>query len=161
MLLPDIGFERDWVRAKIDSGVRFRLVLFALGDCSRVFTPTWDGLLSFIESECPACAEKARPHVDAMRQLSFAELVQLGNTVDKVPPEERDQVATFAAYAASEEDTLRHARAFLRHTIKCTPLFAGDGYTRTEAHELGAREYLAARCAVADLPGHRWVPLGK
>ena len=82
MLLPDIGFERDWVRAKIDSGVRFRLVLFALGDCSRVFTPTWDGLLSFIESECPACAAKARPHVDAMRQLSFAELVQLGNTVD-------------------------------------------------------------------------------
>jgi hypothetical protein len=163
-LLDYIGFEQGWAADKVASGVRFRLLLFALGDCGgseNIITPTWSGLMTFIGSQSQACAVKVAPHVAAMQQLPFSELVALGRTVDRVEPVEYALVCSFEAYAdASTPNTLRSARAFLRHTLKCTALFAGDGYTRTEALARGAKEVLVPRCAVADLPGHRWVNLG-
>jgi hypothetical protein len=96
-----------------------------------------------------------------MSALSFSDLVELGNAVESLPVEEYNTISSFSAYSDdSTEDTLRSARGFLRHTIKCTALFAGDGYTRTEAHARGAKEFLVPRCAVQDLPGHRWIELG-
>ena len=93
--------------------------------------------------------------------MVFSDLIGLGNTVESLPAEEYVTVSSFSAYASgSTEDTLRSARGFLRHTMKCTPLFAGDGYTRTETHARGAKEFIVPRCAVKDLPGHRWIELG-
>ena len=100
-----------------------------------------------------------RPHLLALKGCSFDELVRRGNAVDTLGCEEYARVNSFDAYARSGDDSARHARDFLRHTLKCTPLFAGDGYTRTEEGERGAREFLVTRCAVSELPGHQWVPL--
>jgi hypothetical protein len=76
-----------------------------------------------------------RPHLLALKACSFDELVRRGNAVDTLGCEEYARVNSFDAYARSGDASARHARdflSFLRHTLKCTPLFAGDGYTRTE-----------------------------
>lgn len=122
--------------------------------------PTWDNLLSFIRDISPGCADKLEPSIDPLKALSFAELVKLGNEVETLPQPEYERVNSFEAYAADGGESLCEARAFLRHTLKCTSLFTGDGYTTNEAGVKGAKEVLVRRCAIADLPGHRWIDIG-
>ena len=126
-LLELIGFDEQWVRKRIECGVEFRMVIFALADCGAFVRPTWRGILRFVEEQSPACGDKLRPHMDALQSGTFEEIVARGNEVEVLEPDEHAKVCSFEAYAAHGEDSLRHARAFLRMTVKCTALFAGDG----------------------------------
>ena len=46
-----------------------------------------------------------------------------------------------------------------RATLKCTPLYSGDGYATNERGERGVKEYLVKRAAVAELSEAQWVVL--
>jgi hypothetical protein len=160
-LLEMIGFEREWVQECIEDGTQFRMVIFALEDCGGLIVdPTWDGLLAFVRQQSEECAAKLEPHVNNLRSLPFPELVKLSEGIERLESEEYAKVCSFEAYAAHGDDSVRHARAFLRHALKCTSLFAGDGYTRSPEGEQGAKEFLVPRCRIADLPGHHWIPIG-
>ena len=80
--------------------------------------------------------------------------------MDHIPAEVYRRVTSFAKYAEEAcPDDLAHARAFLRATLKCTPLFSGDGYATNEKGERGVREFLARRSKISELPGAQWVVL--
>jgi len=144
-------------------------------------TPTWDGLLELVRdgglgfTANPTIAEFLEPHIDTFKELSargpegWAELQTIAARVDKVDRAVYAQLSSFEAFEAlvkdgdasmEEFDDIHKARGFLRHSLKCTSLFAGDGFTRTEAGEQGCEERLVRRCRIVDLPNHCWVPLG-
>eukprot|EP00747_Dinoflagellata_sp_TGD_P023842 gnl/TRDRNA2_/TRDRNA2_130117_c0_seq1.p1 gnl/TRDRNA2_/TRDRNA2_130117_c0~~gnl/TRDRNA2_/TRDRNA2_130117_c0_seq1.p1 ORF type:complete len:184 (-),score=26.55 gnl/TRDRNA2_/TRDRNA2_130117_c0_seq1:52-549(-) len=160
-----IGFEVEWVRGMIAEGNKFQAILFDVesvveGGGQGLISPTWDNLLDLVESESAAAAAKLRPHLPTLKETPYPDLVrQIGYDVEKVSPEEKAKVGTFQAYADHGDDSLGHARAFLRHTLKCTSLFAGDSYARTEAGEQGTKEYLVKRLPVSALPGAQIVEL--
>jgi len=165
-IMDFIGFEVEWVRGKIAEGNEFRAILFDVesvvqGGGQGLISPTWDNLLELVHSESAAAAAKLRPHLPALKQTPYPDLlVQIGYDVEKeMAPEEKAKVGTFEAYGEHGDDSLGHARAFLRHTLKCTALFAGDGYTRTDGGERGTREYLVKRLPVSALPGAQIVEL--
>ena len=107
-----------------------------------------------------AAAAKLRVHLPKLKVTPYADLIrQIGYDVEDMSPEEKAKVGTFEDYAQRGDDSLGHARAFLRHTFKCTALFAGDGYTRTDAGTRGTREYLVKRLPVSALPDAQIVEL--
>ena len=156
-----IGFEEEWVRRKLESGNTFKLVLFPASACGGMVSPTWDALMNLIERESAECAEKLRPHLQTIRSTPYSELTEkIGYDVNDLSAEQVDKVGTFEAYAAaSTPGDLGHARAFLRHTLKCTPLFRGDGFAYSDDGTRGVREYLVKRLPVEALPGAQWVIL--
>ena len=190
------GFEREWVQGKIDTGIQFRLVIFALQDAAaayaddgtvvKVYTPvnpTWDGLLELVRdgglglAATPTIADFLEPHIETFKELSAAgadgweKLQTIAARVSQIDDASvYAQLSSFDAFeaqllsgdASTAElfDNVHKARGFLRHTLKCTELFAGDGFTRTEKGTQGCQERLVRRCRIVDLPNHCWVPLG-
>lgn len=149
-----IGFQTDWAKddwlfRKLASGTRFWLVVFGEGNATPA---TWAGIMDLTRQQSPACAEKLAPHMEIMANMSIEELVELARRVDKVDAEYYATVGTFEGYAASDTDTLEHARAFLRHTLKCTTLYRGDGYAYDDQGVRGSEEVLMPRVKIGELP---------
>jgi hypothetical protein len=150
-----IGYQTDWAAdewlfSKLAEGTKFWLVVF--GQTEQATPATWDGLVALTRKLSPNCAEKLVPHVETMRKMPVDELTSLGKGVDSVPSEVYPSVSSFEDYAASEVDTLEHARAFLRHTLKCTTLYRGDGHAYDDQGIRGSVEVLVPRMTVAELP---------
>jgi len=149
-----IGFQTDytrdeWLFQKLDGGTRFYMVIFGADES---IPATWDGIMGFLRGHHPKCAGKLAPHVETMKTMSPPELVQLAAGVGDVPKAYYDTVSSFDAYVESQENTLQHARAFLRHTLKCTTLYRGDGYAYDDNGTRGTEEVLMARKKISELP---------
>eukprot|EP00051_Salpingoeca_urceolata_P021303 m.331723 g.331723 ORF g.331723 m.331723 type:complete len:241 (+) comp19773_c0_seq4:4434-5156(+) len=159
-LMKHLGFEEDWVQERVDGGTRFKLCVFNLAECGECVSPTWDGLRGFVQAKWPAaCAAKLEPHVATMSAMPMEQLFELARGVERVDEETYARVRCPEEYATRGLDTLREARAFLRHTLKCTELFTGTGYTCLPDRRRGSREFLVPRSAVADLPSHCFIDL--
>ena len=154
-----IGLEDAWVEDKLAQGNRVGMVLFSAQSFDGGFIlATWDNLLALVDRESPRCANKIRPHLDVLKQTTYPNLLDMiGFDVERPPAEVRARVATFADNSTPGD--LGHVRAFFRHTLKCLPLFGGDGYAYNEAGKRGAREYVVMRRAIADLADARWITL--
>ena len=155
-----IGIQRARVLKKLSEGQTYRLLIFPKTAVGGLISPTWDNILELVASESRECGEKLEPHIETMRNMTYLELVEaIGVDPEKtLGTEMYEKCGSFTSYAdPSTPGDLRHARVFLRHTLKCTPLFAGDGYAYTEGGERGCREFLVKRKAVADIVGAQWV----
>ena len=108
--------------------------------------PDTDNLLELVESESAAAAAKLRPHLPTLKVTPYADLVrQIGYDVAKdMSPAEIAKVGTLRT-THSAATTPRARSGVPPATLKCTSLFAGDGYTRTDAGTRGTREYLVKR----------------
>ena len=155
-----VGFEWSWVSKKLSAGLRFRLLLFSLRH-AKATRATWDNLLRVVGDQSPRCADKLAPHIPALKATPYRELIgRIGYDVDHLSRERRAEVSSFTAFADDAVPSdLGRARAFFRHTLKCTALFRGDGYTYQEDGCRGAREYVVPNTRVQDLPGALWVDL--
>ena len=168
-LLQFLGFERAFLRKRCAEGKAFRLLLFPLETthCGQIVRPTWDGLLALVEQESPTCGYKLGKHVPTLKAMSLKEHLELGQAVDVLPAEELEQACSFEAYANAGEESLRHARSFLRHTLKCSRLFTGQGYTmavtknnrRQAGIGRGGEVVMVRTQPVANIPGCRWIAL--
>ena len=129
--------------------MKFHLVVFG----SQTVQPaSWDGILELLKGEHSKCYEKVLPHVEVMKTMSLEALKDLAKSVESWNPEVVADVDSFDKYANSQIDTLQHARSFLRHTLKCTLLFRGDGYAYDDNDVRGTEEYLVPRVQIKNLP---------
>lgn len=163
-MMESIGFERDWVREKLEQGNEFRLILFPVGEFEQglsCISPTWDNLCKLVSTENVAAGEKLSKNLLELKSTQYSELcAKIGFDMDQIPPEVYERVTSFDKYGEDTcPDDVAHARAFLRETFKCTPLFTGDGYATNEQGERGVREFLVKRTKVSDLAGAQWVIL--
>lgn len=160
-LLFDLGFEEEWLREKVSSGYRFYLMTFT--DDVPGLDPVradWDGIMQVVEREAPECYLAMSPaSIAEMRATPYA---AYNPHVDLLLPDEYakfSSFSSFAQYAQMEVINARACRAFLRHTMKCTSLFAGDGYTYNANGERGFDEYIIRRRSVAELTSEPLVQL--
>lgn len=133
-LMRFLGLTKSYLSERCERGDAFHLLIFHLEEnFGQTVYPTWDGIIALVEQESPTCAEKLRRHVPKLRNMPLKDLWSLGQEVESLAPEEIERVCSFDAYADSGDESLRHARAFLRHTLKCSQSFTGLGYHMTEA----------------------------
>jgi hypothetical protein len=167
-LLQFLGFEPAFLRKRCEEGDSFRLLLFPLDStkCGQIVRPTWDGLLALVEQESPTCGYKLGKHIPTFKAMSLEEHLELGQAVDALPAKELQQASTFEAYAVAGEESLRHARSFLRHALQCTKSFTGQGFTMILTEERGqvsigrgGEVAMVRRQPVANIPGVRWITL--
>ena len=145
------GNGKDWLFKKLELKTKFYLVVFG-SDEQGTFPATWDGILSLLQKHAPACATKIKPHVETMRAMDNDDLLELAKSVEDLEPEDYALVNNFQSYEHSSKDSLKHARGFLRHALKCTPLFRGDGFAYDDKNKRGAEEILMERLKVSELP---------
>ena len=145
------GNGKDWLFKKLELKTKFYLVVFG-SDEQGTFPATWDGILSLLQKHAPACATKIKPHVETMRAMDNDDLLELAKSVEDLEPEDYALVNNFQSYEHSSKDSLKHARGFLRHALKCTPLFRGDGFAYDDKNKRGAEEILMPRLKVSELP---------
>lgn len=147
-------YEVEWLRDKLNKGQKFYIVFFG-GDIDVCTVADWAGIMSVVEKTSPACAKKLAPHVKTMQEMAACDpeaWKALSSQFETLSRDAYRVVSSFDGYAASPIDTVEHARAFLRHTLKCTPLYQGDGYAYDEDGIRGVAEALVPRMRIADLP---------
>lgn len=66
--LVQVGFGLDWIRARLDDGTTFRLVVFPVGASSSTTQATWDNLFTLVRAGYgDAIANRLAPHMAALR----------------------------------------------------------------------------------------------
>jgi hypothetical protein len=154
VLLP--LFEKRWlVRQVVLRHQRFYFVTFARDtpglDPVRA---TWNNLLELVKKESPPCYNLLLPHMEDIRGgRPFDSYKVDGYGINNLPKEIYDRVKSFEAFAKLSRDivTPGYARAFFRHTLKCTALFRGDGYTYDEYGIRGFDEYVVRNMPLSEL----------
>jgi hypothetical protein len=154
-LLLNIGYKEDWLNLKHSRGLVFYLVVFRKSACDKELKmapvlANWDEIFKLITQISRGCAEKLRPH--------WAEIDKVEYTKDIESIENAELykvVSSFEEFAKASVvcDSPKMARQFLRHTLKCTALFKGDGFTYNEQGVKGLTEYLFKRVSLKQLNG--------
>ena len=169
-----IGYERSFLKSKLDMGTRYYLVFFSGykaegnlhdqdGELSAIDEPsadfaehhstplpaTWFNLMNLIAEFSSACAAKILPFLPILMSKPYD---SYEFSIENPPIEILCEVNSFESFANSKlPNSPSLARAFLRHTMKCTKLYAGDGYSYDELGNRGAREYLMPRVKLENL----------
>ncbi len=157
-IMEFIGYESSFVKEKIAQGQRFFIVFFTgfqFGDHgSKEREPliaTWSNLLSLIQETSPICGKKCASVYDVVQTTHYDQF-NFGYEFESIPPEVYWEVCSFEAFENSTLPTTPGlVRAFLRHTMKCTRLYSGDGYCYDEQGNRGAKEYLIPRVRISSL----------
>lgn len=154
--LIKIGYERDYIKQKLDQGFSFRQVHFPSKQekvpCSMA---TWDGALAVVNNVYPKAGELVEKHLPALKNHEFSK------HQDDCPFDMKEADSKGIAHEnfITEERLLKskgdaaHTRAFLYHTMQLRALYHGDGYTRTADGTKGIKEYLSPNVALKDLKG--------
>lgn len=106
-----MGFKDDWLLRKMDSGVRYFLIVFplkqgrtsaalftavtskvslltCLRNAAQAVQATWDNVFNLVEAHLPAAAAKLGRHKNDLRELSYAEVVErAGHSFEGCPAE--------------------------------------------------------------------------
>lgn len=167
-IMEFIGYERSFVKHRIDMGYRFYIVFFtgyldeqssssSSSSCDagisikEPLAATWSNILSLIMKRCPICGEKCSSVYDKVQSTDYNEF-NCGYDIDHIPSEIHQEVSSFESFAVTSLPTTPGlVRSFLRHTMKCTRLFRGDGYCYDELNRRGAKEYLIPRVQISCL----------
>lgn len=152
-ILMSVGYEVKWLNRKISNELEFYLVIFREDKCFDAtgtvpVNATWEGIFHLIKMKSQTCADKLLAVWENIKQIPC----ELDGPIDQVSPEEYAVVGSFEGFANFEgEITAALGRKFLRHTMKCTSLYRGDGYAYSQNGERGVKEYLMPRVKVANL----------
>ena len=158
-VFKNIGVEASHLDEKVSRGLVYRLVVFEEEQAKAAIgvapvQATWEGLLQLMEAISPAsraCHAKLLPIWDAVKAFPCVR----GGPIDvllQLSEEERSVVTSFEGLAAyTGPVTPELGRKFIRHTLRCTPLFRGDGYSWTEDGVRAGAEYLIPRVSVESL----------
>lgn len=153
--LLSIGYTEDWLNKKHARGLVFYFVVFRDSVCIdelkiNPWPGTWEGVFSLIQYHSEECAKKLKPHWEEIKDVECKQ----DGPIDIVNPADHKTISSFEEFA--KHDVLCDpiiGRRFLRHTIKCTYLYRGDGYTYNEKGERGIKEYLFKRVSLDELKG--------
>lgn len=166
-IMDFIGYERSFVKEKIAEGKKFFLVFFRgyrentneeeLGNGSKTkrepLEATWSNILTLIQDYSPICGSKCASVYSIVQSTPF-DSFGCDYDIDKAPPEIYREISSFEAFEnTSLPTTPALVRAFLRHTMKCTRLFTGDGYSYDQNGHRGSKEFLIPRARIDMLYG--------
>jgi hypothetical protein len=142
-MLIEIGYEKDYIKRKVDEGNSFKLVIFPEGD--EAGKAYWFEVLRFVSKAYPAIRKRIQKYLVQLRLSSFEKFEKeagfIFSEVDKIGKED-DRFMTYDRYINSE-DTLLNLRSFLYFTVHLRELFTGNGYTKTYDGKKGLSEYIA------------------
>jgi hypothetical protein len=158
-IMEFIGYERSFVKEKLTQGYRFYIVFFSgfyqhaemvAGISKREpLEATWLNVLSLIKEVSPVCGEKCEMVYGIVQSTNYD---QFEYDIERLSPEVYREVCSFEAFASTLLPiTPTLIRAFIRHTMKCTRLYSGDGYSYDEKGRRGAKEYLIPRVPISSL----------
>jgi hypothetical protein len=158
-MLVKLGYTHEYIAANLAKGVKFKLVVFERPQPLKV--ATWKGLVSAAAKQYPelACVltaalpqlkKKTLSEFEREAGYRFAEVQSNGSSDPRF--------MTPARLKASAQ-TACDVRQFLFHTLNCSDLYTGTGFTQTTAGQTGVREYVIPNgelkemrnCAIADL----------
>ena len=157
-----IGFGLDWIRARMDDGTTFRLVVFPASDETRTTLATWDNLFELVhESYGDTVAGILAPHMAMLKSVAYADIDPAGRLreVSNLPVAEKLRHPEYMTgrrllATVGEAASLYEARAFFYHAIGCNSLFKGNGMNYKGKHE-----YMTLNRRLSEIPGARWIDL--
>lgn len=168
--LRSLGCEDRWIRRKLENGEHFRLgIFYKSSDC---ITPTWDGVLSIIDTYYPkSISLKILRHADALKQMNFDEIEARarssylnGASYFDINEAAINGFSDDPRFMSEErflqcEGTLEESRGFLYNRLGLSKLFDGSGFTKHSNGQLCVQEYLQLNIPVQNIPGFRYLDL--
>lgn len=157
--LMSVGYEASWLDEKIANGLVFHLVVFENDNAAAAtgvppVQATWDGLMQLMGATSPAsivCAGKLAPIWEAIQAVPCVRGGPIED-INQLSEELIPVVTSFEGLAAYPMPvTPELGRTFLRHTMRCTPLYRGDGYSWPEDGQRGGEEFLIPRVLIERL----------
>jgi hypothetical protein len=156
-----VGYRKHFVVQRLKSGSKFVLILFtgfqdemkenvdsSNSDRTKPVTATWENVLTMVEKASQVVGERVRNVFSMIQTTPF---YHYGVDFEQLDSDLLQQVNSFEAFEKSGHDSPAMVRAFLRHTMKLTELYAGDGYCYNDRGERGSKEYLMPRVAISQL----------
>ncbi len=157
-----LGFERDWLHAKIPAGKHAYLVVFPSASADAA-PASWDGLRALLEKHYPeawqACLQQ---HWARICSTQFEELeAEAGYDMAKVhyvgrnpaTGKSSDHRYTSLDVLLRSESTVVRARQFLYDEIGCGKNFSGTGFTEDDDGNIGTPEFLAGNRPLEQIKG--------
>jgi hypothetical protein len=156
-----LGWNEDYARRKVRSGLRFDLVAFLESACR---LGAWDAVIDLAVEMYPEVAAKIARHREALRGMTPESLRDLerrrGCTFLEVDERGEDdpRFVTIARYHDGP-DTADAARAFFYHVVHCKEYFTGTGLTLVAEGATGVPEYVMPDRPLAALGEHVVIPI--
>lgn len=156
-----LGWDPQYTRNKVQSGLKFDLVIFPENACK---LGTWSNLLDLVEVTYPEVGPKLMRHRAALCTMTPESLVEIerqqGYTFFEVDERgsQDPRFMTLARYI-NATDTVDAARAFLYHVVHCKELFTGRGCTIDRHGNTGVPEYIVPDRPLDTLGPHVIIPI--
>ena len=134
-ILSKLGFHLRTIQSWLDEGCQLYYFEFEGTENYEPLQATWENLLNVILSESPVCHSKVFPHIEQLKSIPVEQYLHYNHDENefKIPANIYACVNSFENFARCDLDELMIdkvtlCRYFLRATLKCTPLFRGDGW---------------------------------
>ena len=154
-----IGYRTEHVRHLMNSGYKFRLVVFQKNGL--LLRATWDNVAQIVSTAYPSVRDAMVKFLPALSLFPFDLWLEETNfdwvEVNKLGPYDW-RYMTLERFERSRQWAC-DLRQFLYHTLSLKELFTGDGYTKTEKGVRGVKEYIMPNMKLADLGAHVVLPM--
>ena len=157
-----MGFEKDYIREKIERKFEFQFLLFNKQDV-QVFEADWKGIIQAVRKLFHEISEETIS-VEIVEELEKVRLEEveneLGVSLFKARSEYdlhkfHEDYYSLEKFLSIVKPTVHHLRAFLYHSLGLRELFKGDGYIYDVNGERKSREFLAINKLRKDIPSLR------
>ncbi len=150
-MLVEIGYEPNYLEAKVKDGNQFKLVVFPEGGAAKL--ATWDNVAEVVADVYPETAVSFSLHLPSLKAAPFdawKRQVTFDLLATDKAGENDPHFMTYDRFRASRQTAL-DLRLFLYYTVHLRELFSGDGYTYTATGDRGLMEYIVANKPIRDL----------
>jgi hypothetical protein len=149
--LITLGYEKKYLDGLINSGNKFKLVVFGDGGLAKL--ATWDNLIDMIKLQYRDVSLTFEFYRDKLKKTAFNDIESMGSYtfLEVQDAGKSDQrYMTYERFVDSDK-TLHDVRAFLYFTVHLRELYSGDGYTYDSQGNRGVMEYIVPNKPLSQL----------
>lgn len=150
-MLLAIGYPIEYIEYLLNTGFRFKLVLFT--NEAPIALATWDNTLALAAEVYPEIADDLFRHKEALKNVEFEEYERVAGyrfrDIDKIGHGD-ERYMTYERYHQSSRSLLE-TRSFLYFAVRLNELYGGDGYTYDDEGNRGLREYISIANVLKEL----------
>jgi hypothetical protein len=157
-ILLSIGYEQEYIKYKVESGNKFKVVVFEEG--GPIKPAIWDNVAEIVSEIYPEYKERIYKHLKKLKTTPYAkfqkEFTKIAGKNFRLVDREGSKnpfYMTAERFKNSKGDLL-DMRRFLYNCVHLSDLFSGDGYTYDEQGKRGLREYIAPNKPLDELGKH-------
>lgn len=133
-MLISSGHSTEYVRHQLNSGKKFKLIVFSFGSTEKnndeVKLATWDNIMELMSRVYPEIDPTIwESNRDNLKNLTYEQIDPSGNNLKNyyLGKDSEHFMSEKRFLALKERPTLSQVRAFLHHQIGLNELFKGDG----------------------------------